>query len=174
MIYNFEHKISIKTEGKILRALESESSKDLTSKVQKIPMNLQPYPTLAIYSKGEKSLWRRTNTPSQKGMRKDTKRKSCSAKKNLFNVKKCKTEVQMGKTLCGTSCQRNIQYICIKINECLDKQTQILLLVCFSLALYSSNPSVTQFLPRSAQQKAAYPLPRQTAAGLCWKDLCSV
>lgn len=76
MMYDFEHKISIKTEGKILRPIESESSKYLTSKVQKIPMNLQPHPTLATHSKGEKSLWSTTNTPSQKEMRKNTKRKS--------------------------------------------------------------------------------------------------
>lgn len=92
MTYDFEYKISIKTEGKILRPLESQSSKDLASKVQKIPMNLQPHPTLSTHSRGEKSLWSRTNTPLQKGMRKDTKRKSLSAKKNLFNVKKWKTE----------------------------------------------------------------------------------
>lgn len=53
MIYDFEHKIAIKTEGKILRPVESESSKYLTSKVQKIPMNLHPHPTLASHSKGE-------------------------------------------------------------------------------------------------------------------------
>lgn len=76
MIYDFEHKISIQTESTILTPLESECSKDLTSRVQKILMNLHPHPTLATHSKGEKSLWSGTNTPSQKGMRKDTKRKS--------------------------------------------------------------------------------------------------
>lgn len=88
MIYDFEHKISIKTESKLLRPLESECSKDLTSKVQKIPTPIcTPVLSLTTHSKGKKSLWSKTDTPSQKGRRKDTKRKSYSAKKNSFNVK---------------------------------------------------------------------------------------
>lgn len=83
MVYDFEHKISIKTEGKILRPIESESSKDLTSKVQKIPMNLQPHPTLPTHSKWE-ILWSRTNTPSQKKDEKRHQKKELISKEKLI------------------------------------------------------------------------------------------
>lgn len=142
----------------------------LDLKGTKIPMNLHTHPTLPPHNKGGKSLWSRKNTPHEKGWGKSWHRPNERAdqqRKTYLRSRSARLNYDSG---CGRSCQRNTQQVCIKISKHTDKRIQIFLLGHF---LFSC-PRVTQFLPRSAKQKAAYPFPRQTRAGLYWKDLCSL